>query len=207
MHRAVIHLQGNSVRLVTSEETPTTVAGEHSEEPTGAEHTNAELTDPAKPGPIMPELKELYWGGGAFVVFAILMRVLLYPRLKKGMTARYQGIRSAHESADAERAQARAEVAEYEAQLAGIKAEASRKVDAARAAVEAERTDAIAKLNARLGEQRAAAAAQVDAARAAAQSQIRDAVSDVAGLASELATGKRPSAEVVSRVVSEVMAK
>lgn len=203
MHRAVIHLQGTSVRVTTQEGTATTVVT--SGEQTSS--TEATTVDLSKPGPILPELKELYWGAGSFVVFALLMRVVLYPRLKKGMTARYEGIRSAHENADAERAQARAEVTEYEAQLAGIKAEAAKKVEAARSTVEAERADAIAKLNARLADQRAAAAAQVEAARQAAKGQIRDAVSDVAGRAGELATGKRPSAEVVDRVVQEVMSK
>ena len=193
MHHAVVHLHGTSVHLVSAEGTST-----------GA---TAETSDPSKPGPIVPELKELYWGGGSFVVFALLMRTVLYPRLKKGMNARYQGIRTAHETADAERATARAEVADYEQQLAAIKAEAARKVEAARATVESERADAIAKLNARLGEQRAAATAQVEAARAAARTQIRDAVSDVAGRAGELATGKRPTADVVNRVVDEVMSK
>ena len=192
MQYAVVHLQGSYVHF-RAEGSTSSEAGVKG--------------DPSKPGPIMPELKELYWGAGSFVVFALLMRVVLYPRLKKGMTARYQGIRSAHETADAERANARAEVAEYESQLAGIKAEAAKKVEAARATVEAERSDAIAKLNAKLGEQRAAAAAQVEAARQAAKAQIRDAVSDVAGRAGELATGKRPSADVVNRVVEEVMAK
>ena len=63
------------------------------------------------PSPIAPELKEVAWGGGSFVVFAVLMRFVLYPRLKKGMDARYAGIRSSHEGADATRAEAKAEVA------------------------------------------------------------------------------------------------
>ena len=44
MLHAVAHLQGSVIRLL-------------SEEPVSKD-----------PGPILPELKELYWGGGAFVV-------------------------------------------------------------------------------------------------------------------------------------------
>ena len=40
------------------------------------------------PSPIAPELKELLWGAGAFIVLAILVRVFLFPRLKKGMDTR-----------------------------------------------------------------------------------------------------------------------
>ena len=193
MQHAVIHLQGTTVRLPAAEE--------------GTATTEEVPKDPAKPGPILPEMKELAWGAGSFVVFALLMRFVLFPKLRKGMQARYDGIRSDHESADAERSAARAEVAAYEAELVAVKAQATGKIDAARNSVEAERSGAIATLNARLGEQRAAAQAQAEAARAAAQDQIQAAVSDVAGRAGELATGRRPSADVVNRVVSEVMAK
>ena len=91
MHSAVVHLHGSLVHLLTAA---------------------AEAPVSKDPGPIIPELKELYWGGGSFIVFALLMRFVLFPKVKKGMDARYQGIRSAHESADAERSAARAEVAE-----------------------------------------------------------------------------------------------
>jgi len=212
VHSAVVHLQGSTiqVRLSPAESTETTVSGESAEGTTEEGHsTTEELTvaDPKEPGPIVPELKELAWGGGSFVVFALLMRFVLFPKVKKGMDARYHSIRGAHESADAERAGARAEVANYEAQLAGIKAEAARVVDGARATLESERQAAVAKVNARIAEQRAAATAQADAARAAVRDQIAAAVGDVAGRAGELATGKRPSAEMVNQVVSEVMAR
>lgn len=159
------------------------------------------------PGPIVPELKELAWGAGSFIVFAIAMRFWLFPRLKAGMEARYAGIRADHEAADAERASARAEVADYEAQLAAVKAEAAAKVDAARQTLEAERQEQLAALNARLADERAAAAAETEAAKAAVRDQIHAAVADVAGRAGELATGRVPDAAVVARVVDEVMAR
>ena len=104
-------------------------------------------------------------------------------------------------------ARARAEVAEYDAQLAGVKAEAARLVEAARTSLEAERQAKLVEVNAAIGERRAAAMAQVEAAKLAARDQIAAAVGDVAGRAGELATGRRPSAKVVERVVSEVMAR
>ncbi len=186
MHSAVVHLHGSLVHLVSAA---------------------AEETVSKDPGPIVPELKELYWSIGSFVVFALLMRFWLFPKLKKGMDARYEGIRSAHESADAERSSARAEVADYEAQVAAIKAEAAREVEAARSTLEAERQAKLAEVNAKLSAQRAAAAADAQAERDAARDQIHSAVADVAGLAGELATGRRPSADVVTKVVSEVMAR
>ena len=60
------------------------------------------------PSPIAPELKEIAWGAGSFIVLALLMRFFLYPRLKKGTDARYALIRDGHEQADTARAAARA---------------------------------------------------------------------------------------------------
>lgn len=159
------------------------------------------------PGPIVPEMKELLWGAGSFVVFALLMRFYLFPRLKKGMDARYGSIRADHEQADATRLAARAEVTDYEAQLAVAKAEAAAIVDTARQALEAERQAKVGELNGVLAERRAAAQAENDAAKAAVRDQIHAAVADVAGKAGELATGRRPDPTVVSRVVNEVMAR
>ncbi len=194
MHSAVVHLpaiywHGSSVHFVAADES-------------GAAETVSK-----EPGPIVPEMKELAWGAGSFIVFALLMRFVLFPKVKKGMDARYNSIQSSHDSADAERSSARAEIADYEAQLAGIKAEATQVVDAARATLESERHAKLAEVNAGIAERKSAAAAQAEDVRAAARDQIHAAVSDVAGRAGELATGRRPAAAVVDQVVSEVMAR
>ena len=172
-----------------------------------ATETTISATEASKPGPIVPEVKELIWGAGAFVVFAVLMRFVLFPKVRRGMDARYSSIQGSHETADQVRADARAEIADYEAQVAGIRAEAARKIDAARQTVERERQARLVEVNARLNEQRAAAVAEADVARDAARGQIRAAVSDVAGRVGELATGQRPDPDVVDRVVGEVMAR
>ena len=171
-----------------------------------AAEEGAEAIDPG-PNPIVPDLNELLWALGSFVVFAVLMRLWLFPRLKKTMDARNANIRAAHEQADATRQAARAEVADYEAQLAAVKAEAAAKVDAARQVLEGERQAAISELTARLDAKKAAAKAEADAARAAVHDQIHAAVADVAGTAGELATGRRPDDAVVAQVVREVMAR
>ena len=157
------------------------------------------------PSPIMPELKELAWSAGAFVVFALLMRFVLFPRLKKGMEARYSSIRGELESAEALTASAQGDVARYEAQLADVRAESHRRIEAARAQLEAERAERLAEVNGRIAERRAAAMAEVDAARAAAEGQVQSAVASVAGRAVELATGRRPDDAVVNQAVADVM--
>lgn len=157
------------------------------------------------PSPIMPEMKELVWSGSAFVVFALLMRFFLYPRLRKGMDARYNSIREGHENADATRSSARSEVARYDAAVAAAKAEAAKVVDAARATLESERQVSINEANARINAKREAAQRDAEAAMAAVRGQIESAVNDVVSSAVEAATGKRPDATSVSQAVSDVM--
>ena len=157
------------------------------------------------PSPILPEMKELAWSGGAFIVFAVLMRYVLYPRLRKGMDARYNSIREGHENADAARSSARSEVAQYEAAVVAAKAEAAKVVDAARATLESERQAAISQANTRINAKREAALRDAEAAKAAVRGQIESAVADVVTSAVEAATGKRPDSAAVSRAVADVM--
>jgi F-type H+-transporting ATPase subunit b len=169
--------------------------------------TEAETTVEDKgPSPIAPELKELAWGAGSFIVLFLLMRLVLFPRLKQGMDARYGKIQGDHEAADAARAEAKAEVAEYEAELATVRAEARQRIDAARQVLENERTAALTEATARIAERRAEATAASEAARAAAEQHVQEAVADVSSRAAELATGRRPDPAAVNRIVSELMA-
>jgi F-type H+-transporting ATPase subunit b len=150
--------------------------------------------------PIAPEMKELVWGFGSFLVMFLVLRYALYPKLKKGMDARAEKIRLEREAAEAATAAARADVAGYEAQVAALRAEAQQRVEAARATLEAERTERLAAANAEIADRRGAAMAEVDAARAAARGDVEAAVVDVVGHASHLATG-RPIDDTVLRDV------
>lgn len=207
MLRAVVTHSGGSLVEVTLLVPSAEEGEEHSFDPNECKFKPEEgATECGEgPSPIVPEMKELAWGAGSFIVFALLMRFFLYPRLKAGMDARYASIRDGHESADAARAAARAEVADYESAIAGVKAEAAARVDAARLVLDEERNAALAEVNARIATKREAAAAAAEADREAVRGQIEGAVADVASRAVELAVGKRPDAAVVSQAVSESM--
>jgi F-type H+-transporting ATPase subunit b len=155
------------------------------------------------PSPIAIEGKELLWGGGAFLVFLALMRLFLVPRVKQGMDARYQRIRSELEEADDTRAQAQREVAEYQAELATVRGEATERIDAARRQLETERSERITEVNARISAQRAEATAAAEQTKAAARETIDQAVASVASRAVELSIGKRPDPDDVSRAVAD----
>ena len=155
--------------------------------------------------PIAIEMKELVWGFGSFAVMALILRYALYPKLKKGMDARAEGVRRDREAAEALTASARDDVAGYEAQVASLRAEAQQRVEVARATLEAERAERLAAANAEIADRRSAAMAEVDAARAAAQGDVETAVVDVVGRFAELATGRPVEQSTVQNAVRQTM--
>ena len=170
----------------------------------GEEEEHVELPE-SDLNPIAPELKEMAWGFGSFAVFALLLRFWLYPRLRKGMNARYALIRGGHEQAEYVKDEARTELAQYESQLAEIKAEAQGRIEAARRMLEQERSERLAEVNTRIAEKRAAAATEVEQARSAAEGDVENAVGAVAARAAELVLGRAPDPDVVSRAATDVM--
>jgi len=157
------------------------------------------------PNPIAPEGKELISGGVSFLVFLVIMRVFLFPRIKKGMDARYNGIREDFEAADGTRLAAKSDVAKYEAALAEVRAEAAARVDAVRQTLDQERTTRIADANVRINTKRTAAEADLESVRTAARDQVAAAVATVTERTTQLAVGKSPDASAVQKAVQQVM--
>ncbi len=159
----------------------------------------------AGPNPIAPEIKELAWGAGSFIVFLFFMRLFLVPKVRKGMASRYESIQADHEYASATRDGAKQDVARYESAVAEIRSEASRRLEAARQTLDKERQEKVTQVNAQIASRRTAAEAEVAAARAAAQSQIVTAVGAVTSRATQIAVGVSPDAAIVSRSVQQAM--
>ena len=169
------------------------------------ENEAGELACTEGPSPIAPEIKEIAWGSGAFIVLALLMRFFLFPRLKRGMDARYAHIREGHEQADAARADAKSEVADYESALAGVKAEANERVEVARRTLEGERQAKLAEVNAGIASRREAAAQAASSAREAVRADVASAAADVASRTVELSVGRAPDADAVRTAVDAAM--
>jgi F-type H+-transporting ATPase subunit b len=196
VQRAVVTVNGLDVEVALSgAPLPATEEGEEEAEEVAENDKN----------PIAPEPKEIIWGFGSFVVFALLMRFWLYPRLRKGMDARYSLIRGGHEEAEYVKDSARAELTDYETQLAAIKADAQARIEAQRRILEQERAERLAEVNARIGEKRAAAATEVERAREAAGADVENAVKTVAARAAELVLGRAPDQATVDAAVADVM--
>ncbi len=192
------------VRLVAGDTTETTVA-EALAATSGEASPTAETAVKAAPNPIAPETKEIAWAAGSFIVLLVVLRYFLFPKLKKGMDERYASVRSDSEGADRVRAEANADVAEYEKALAAVRAEAAGRVDAARQTVDNERNTQLAQVNGRIAAARADADQKNAAAREAAQSDVASAVATVASRVAEIALGKAPEASVVSAAVASAM--
>jgi len=175
------------------------------EEATAAAPEATTTETKAAPNPIAPESKELYWAAGSFIVLFVLMRYFLFPKLKKGMDARYEGIRADIDASESVKTSAQSDVAEYEKALASARAEAAARVDVARQAVDAERNKQLAEVNGRIAAARSAADQQNAAARAAAQGDIASAVAQVATKGAELATGRTPDSQTVQAAVKAAM--
>ncbi|MSZ96850.1 MAG: hypothetical protein F2579_05325, partial [Actinobacteria bacterium] len=176
------------VRLVSSDTTETTMPVEAetlAASSTGeAEATSETTTETAvaktAPNPIAATPNELAWAAGSFVVLFVILRYFLFPKLKKGMDARYADIRSDIDGAGQVKADAQNDVAAYDKQIAAVRVEAAGRIDAARQTVDTERNTQLAQVNARIAAARTEAEAQTAAARSAAQGQIATAVAQVA---------------------------
>jgi F-type H+-transporting ATPase subunit b len=157
------------------------------------------------PNPIAPENKELLWGAGSFLVFLFVMRVFLVPKVKKGMEARYNGIRGGHETAQAARSAAQRDVAAYEAALVEVRNEATARIDKARQTLDAERQAKVLEANARILAKRTEADTAMQTARAASRGDVAVAVGSVTTRATQLVLGKAPDAALVKRAVDNIM--
>lgn len=156
------------------------------------------------PSPIAPEPKELFWSLGAFVVFLVVMRLYLFPKVKQGMEARYGKIRGDHDAATAMRAEAEREVVEYQAQLAAVKSEVNARIESARQQLETARAARLAEVNEQIAAQRAAAVVEAERVREAARGTVEAAAIDVASRLVELSIGRRPDPALVQRAVADV---
>jgi F-type H+-transporting ATPase subunit b len=153
-----------------------------------------------EPNPILPELREIVWGGGSFVVLFLLLRLWLYPAVKKSMDLRAAKVSGDLDSADQARASVEAERRSYASHLATARAQAAEAMEAARSEVEVVRAGRLADLNAELARERAVATAEIDAAKAAAQASLADTVAQLATQAASKVLG-RPLDVAANRVI------
>lgn len=150
------------------------------------EEFEADLEDCIEaPSPIIPEVNEIIWGGGAFVVLLALMVWKGFPAVKGVMDERTNRIANDLDEAERARTEAQAVKAEYDAELADAKNEAARLIEEARQAAGEVRANLEARAEADIAELRTAAAADIESSRRRAMADLQAEVSDIVVSAAE----------------------
>ncbi len=158
---------------------------------------------PEENNPIVPELKEVIWGGIAFfLLFAVLAR-FAYPALRQTMADRSTRIRNDLEAAERAKDDAARLQREYEASLSNARAEANRIVEDAREQAEVVRAERIAAIDTEIAERRAAAMADIDAAKAQATSDLTGQIATLAIGAAEKVVGHSLDRSSNERIVED----
>ena len=129
--------------------------------------------------PILPEGKEIFWGGLAFVIVFSLLAWKAWPAIKKALQDREDKIRGDLEHAESVRNQAETELADYQRQLADARNEAGRIIEEARQSAEQVRKDLIARAEVDAAEIRSKASDDIRAASERAMADIQGKVSDL----------------------------
>ena len=159
------------------------------------------------PSPIAPEVKELLWGLGAFLVFLVLMRLCLVPKVKKGMDgALRHDPRRARDAPTrlARRGQARGRRVPGSWPRCGPRPRHA--IDAARRQLEAERAERLAEVNAahrRAPRRRRGRGRSGQGGRP--RQTVDDAVVDVAAADRRAEHRPAPDEAAVRRVVADVV--
>jgi F-type H+-transporting ATPase subunit b len=169
------------------------------------ETTTTTASTEEAPNPILPVGSEMAWGLGSFLVLVLLMRVWLFPKLKKGTDARYAKTRADLDAAERIQEEGAEDVARYEAAIAEVNAEAARVLEQARQQVDSDRTAKITAANARIAERRAAAAAEVEAARRTALASTEPIVLEISASAAERILGVPVDRNAARPVVAEIV--
>ena len=170
-----------------------------------ASTTAAELLDQAAgdaeavKNPILPTINEMFWAAIFFIALWTLMKFVLLPRITKVMDGRTDKIRDDLAAAEA----AETELEQYEAGLAGARAEAVTILEASRAEGDAERRTQIAAAEAEVAAARAEAAAEIADAKARARSELTGSITDIAVGAAEAVIQKPLDRAAQGRIVED----
>jgi F-type H+-transporting ATPase subunit b len=134
--------------------------------------------------PILPEGKEILWGGISFLIVFGLLAWKAWPAIKKALKDREDRIRGDLERAEHARLEAETSLEEYRKQLAEARTEAAKIIEEARLAAEQVRQERIAAIDGEIAEHRVRAQEDIRLATERAMSELQ---SRVAELSIELA--------------------
>jgi F-type H+-transporting ATPase subunit b len=149
----------------------------------------AEATKEVK-NPILPTLNEMFWALVFFVLLWALMKYVLLPPIMKTFQARADKVRDDETAAETAETARLTKLEQYEAELAGARAEAVALIEQARAEGDAERRTQISAAEAEVAARKAEAAAEIAAAKTAARAELTGSIADIAVGAAEAVVQK-----------------
>jgi F-type H+-transporting ATPase subunit b len=138
------------------------------------------------PNPVIPAGNELLFAAIFFLLLLVLVKFVFLPPLLRMRQEREEHLRGDRDAADRQRDAVGQTQTEYQASLAGARAEANRLIEEARAAADARRAELQAAVDAELAELRRAAQEEIEASRAAALASLSGDVGDLAVEAASL---------------------
>jgi F-type H+-transporting ATPase subunit b len=133
---------------------------------------------------ILPATAELIWGAICFIVVAVVLSRIAFPKLREVVEAREKKIRGDLESAENAKSEASKQLEEYKKQLAEARGEANRIIEDSRQSAEQVRKDLVAKAEKDAEAIVARAGEQIQAER---QRTIQELQGQIADLSIELA--------------------
>lgn len=131
------------------------------------------------PSLIIPELNEVIWGGGAFLVLLAAMIKWGFPLVRNTMEARTERIRNDLQAAQAARVEAENTQKQLAAELAESKANAAKIVEQARQEALVLSANMQVKAEADIAEMRQRAAGEIESARSRALADLQADVADI----------------------------
>jgi F-type H+-transporting ATPase subunit b len=155
------------------------------------------------PNPILPETKEIIWGGLAFLIILGALWKFGLPAVNKAMDARTERIRNSLDEAERAKTDAEALRADYQRQVTEARSEAARIVEEARQQADAVRRDLTQRAEAEAQDMRRRNAEQLEAERARVLGELRGQVAVLAVDAAERVVRANLDQETNRRLVEE----
>lgn len=160
------------------------------------------------PNPILPEVKEIVWGGLAFLILFVVLWKFALPGITKAMEARSERIRDDLDEAQRAREQAQSVLADYEAKLSDARNESARIIEEARQQADVVRQETLARAETEVADLRRKATEDIAIARERALSDLQGKVAHLAIGAAERIVQQsldpQTSEALVERYISEV---
>ena len=134
----------------------------------------------AAKNPILPEMKEVIWFTGAFLILFVLMKKFAIPPVQKMMNERSEKIRDNLEEAEQVRNEAQDILKQYKRQLADAREESNRIIEEARETAENLRRDMLQRAEDQVAELRERSREEIRAAQERATSELQSRVGTMA---------------------------